>query len=134
MFVSSSNSQIEYWTEEDPDNSFAVSDRINRHRTSHDITIKPCRCDTLTILRMITIKILRNYLFKIIASEDWRGVRQDYSVGSDTVKFRSVAGALGRAVAVVFSHRQPNVTRNYLDIVLSMPGLTTLPSSSGSPW
>ena len=42
---------------------------------------------------MITIKILRNYLFKIIASEDWRGVRQDYSVGSDTVKFRSVTGA-----------------------------------------
>ena len=42
---------------------------------------------------MITSKILRNYLFKIIASEDWRGVRQDYSVGSDTVKFRSVAGA-----------------------------------------
>ena len=41
---------------------------------------------------MITFKIFRNYLFKIIASEDWRGVRQDYSVGSDTVKFRSVAG------------------------------------------
>ena len=90
-FVASSNFQIEYWTEEDPDNSFAVSDRINRHRTSHDITIKPCRCDILNILRMITVKIFRNYLFKIIASEDWRGVRQDYSVGSDTVKFRSVA-------------------------------------------
>ena len=24
----------------------------------------------------------------MIASEDWRGVRQDYRVGSDTVKFR----------------------------------------------
>ena len=119
MFVSSSNFQIEYWTEEDPDNSFAVSDRINRHRTSHDITIKPCRCDTLTILRMITVKIFRNYLFKIIASEDWRGVRQDYSVGSDTVKFRSVAvQGCGKI----------------LDIYLFMPGLTTLPSSCGSPW
>ena len=30
----------------------------------------------------------RNYLFKIIASEDWRGVRQDYRVGSDQIKFR----------------------------------------------
>ena len=52
---------------------------------------------------MITFKIFRNYLFKIIASEDWRGVRQDYSVGSDTVKFRSVAG--------VFFHRQIGMTR-----------------------
>ena len=25
---------------------------------------------------------------QVIASEDWRGVRQDYRVGSDTVKFR----------------------------------------------
>ena len=64
--------QIEYWTEEDPENSYAVSEKINRHRTSLDITIAPCR----------------NYLFKIIASEDWRGVRQDYRVSSDTVKFR----------------------------------------------
>ena len=64
--------QIESWTEEDPEASFAVSEKINRHRTSHDITIKPCR----------------NYLFKIIASEDWRGVRQDYRVASDSIKFR----------------------------------------------
>ena len=64
--------QIEYWNEEEPDESFAISEKINRHRDSHDITIKPCR----------------NYLFKVIASEDWRGVRQDYRVGSDTVKFR----------------------------------------------
>ena len=41
--------QIEYWNEEEPDESFAISETINRHRSSHDITIKPCR----------------NYLFKV---------------------------------------------------------------------
>ena len=41
--------QIEYWNEEEPDESFAISEKINRHRKSHDITIKPCR----------------NYLFKV---------------------------------------------------------------------
>ena len=41
--------QIEYWNEEEPDESFAISEKINRHRSSHDITIKPCR----------------NYLFKV---------------------------------------------------------------------
>ena len=40
---------IEYWNEEDPDGSFAVSERINRHRTSHDITIKPCRWDPVSL-------------------------------------------------------------------------------------
>ena len=28
------------------------------------------------------------HCWQVIASEDWRGVRQDYRVGSDTVKFR----------------------------------------------
>ena len=41
--------QIESWNEEEPDESFAISEKINRHRSSHDITIKPCR----------------NYLFKV---------------------------------------------------------------------
>ena len=47
--------QIEYWNEEEPDESFAISEKINRHRSSHDITIKPCR----------------NYLFKVWRL-DWR--------------------------------------------------------------
>ena len=42
--------QIEYWNEEDPDGSFAVSEVINRHRTSHDITIAPCRSEKYLIL------------------------------------------------------------------------------------
>ena len=42
--------QIEYWNEEEPTESFAISEKINRHRSSHDITIKPCR----------------NYLFKVL--------------------------------------------------------------------
>ena len=37
---------------------------------------------------ILMIVTSRNYLFKIIASEDWRGVRQDYRVGSDQIKFR----------------------------------------------
>ena len=31
---------------------------------------------------------MSDVVLQVIASEDWRGVRQDYRVGSDTVKFR----------------------------------------------
>ena len=41
--------QIEYWNEEDPEGSFAVSEVINRPRTSHDITIAPCMSDNIEI-------------------------------------------------------------------------------------
>ena len=83
--------QIEYYTEEDPEGSFAVSEIINRHRTSHDITIAPCRYlrqQRLVFSEKNHHHHVRNYLFKIIASEDWRGVRQDYKVGSDQIKFK----------------------------------------------
>ena len=45
--------QIEYWNEEDPEGSFDKSEIINRHRTSHDITIAPCRSDTELVLIII---------------------------------------------------------------------------------
>ena len=52
--------QIEYWNEEEPEESFAISEKINRHRDSHDITIKPCR----------------NYLFKVELSQPATSVRR----------------------------------------------------------
>eukprot|EP00092_Neocalanus_flemingeri_P020693 GFUD01022424.1.p1 GENE.GFUD01022424.1~~GFUD01022424.1.p1 ORF type:complete len:368 (-),score=96.64 GFUD01022424.1:15-1118(-) len=64
--------QIEYYEQEDKAGTFKVSEKINRHRRSHDIDIKPCR----------------DYLFKVIASEDWQGTREDYRMGSDTISFR----------------------------------------------
>jgi len=49
-----------------------MSGRINRHRRSHDIDIKPCT----------------DYHFKVIASEDWNGMREDFKMASDTITFR----------------------------------------------
>ena len=49
-----------------------MTEKINRHRSSFDVTIKPCR----------------DLLFRVIASEDWQGTRQDYRVGSENVNFR----------------------------------------------
>ena len=82
--------QIEYWEQNDKagtfqasskmitrrqretDFIFQVTEKINRHRSSFDVTIKPCR----------------DLLFRVIASEDWQGTRQDYRVGSENVNFR----------------------------------------------
>jgi len=63
---------IEYYEQDDRAGSFQTSERINRHRRSHDIDIKPCK----------------DYLFKVVASEDWQGTRPDYKMGSDTISFR----------------------------------------------
>jgi len=64
--------QIEYYVKDDMANTVKLSDRINRHRRSHDIDIKPCT----------------DYLFKVIASEDWNGMREDFKMASDTISFR----------------------------------------------
>jgi len=64
--------QIEYYQQEDPEGTAKLTGKINRHRKSHDIDIKPCS----------------DYLFKVIASEDWKGMREDFRMASDTISFR----------------------------------------------
>jgi len=64
--------QIEYYEKDDRAGTVQMSDRINRHRSSHDIDIKPCI----------------DYLFKVIASEDWNGMREDFKMASDVITFR----------------------------------------------
>jgi len=64
--------QIEYYEKDDRAGTVKMSDRINRHRSSHDIDIKPCI----------------DYLFKVIASEDWNGMREDFKMASDVITFR----------------------------------------------
>jgi len=64
--------QIEYYEKDDMAGTVKMSGRINRHRRSHDIDIKPCT----------------DYHFKVIASEDWNGMREDFKMASDTITFR----------------------------------------------
>ena len=46
---------IEYYEQDDRAGSFQTSERINRHRRSHDIDIKPCK----------------DYLFKVSFNSCW---------------------------------------------------------------
>ena len=71
-----------------------MSDRINRHRSSHDIDIKPC----IDYLFKVTLKnlvykwkpmlTLHVPIHQVIASEDWNGMREDFKMASDVITFR----------------------------------------------
>jgi len=64
--------QIEYYEKSDLEATPKLTGKINRHRKSYDIDIKPCS----------------EYQFKVIASEDWKGVRQDFKQSSETIVFK----------------------------------------------
>ena len=49
-----------------------MTPRINRHRRSVEIEVVPCT----------------DYYFKVIASEDWKGLREDFKVFSEVVSFK----------------------------------------------
>lgn len=49
-----------------------MTPRINRHRRSVEIDVMPCT----------------EYFFKVIASEDWKGMREDFKMFSDVVSFK----------------------------------------------
>lgn len=49
----------------------ALTPNINRHRRSVEIEVMPCT----------------DYYFKVIASEDWKGLREDFKVFSEVVPF-----------------------------------------------
>ena len=55
-----------------PENTVQMTPRINRHRRSVEIEVIPCT----------------DYFFKVIASEDWKGLREDFKVFSEVVKFK----------------------------------------------
>jgi hypothetical protein len=64
--------QVEYFQRLNPEETVAMTQRVNRHRRSVEIEVVPC-----------TI-----YFFKVIASEDWKGMREDFKVFSEVVRFR----------------------------------------------
>ena len=66
--------QIEYFRKTDLPTDLQVldvSDRIDRSRRYFDIEVIPCT----------------EYYFKVVAAEDWNGIRDDFKVYSDTVRF-----------------------------------------------
>lgn len=64
--------QIEYYEKSNMAATVKLSGKINRHRRSHDIDILPCT----------------EYMFKVIASEDWKGMREDFRMASDIISFK----------------------------------------------
>ena len=83
-----------------------MSDRINRHRSSHDIDIKPCIDYLFKVsfkniwkhrlsLQSEFVEYLKTakqsdilHKLKVIASEDWNGMREDFKMASDVITFR----------------------------------------------
>ena len=63
--------QVQYFQRLNPGQSM-MTPRINRHRRSVEIEVVPCT----------------EYYFKVIASEDWKGMREDFKVFSDVVAFK----------------------------------------------
>ena len=49
-----------------------MTPKINRHKRSYEIEVVPCT----------------EYFFKVIASEDWKGMREDFKMFSEAVAFR----------------------------------------------
>ena len=64
--------QVEYFQRLNPMETVDMTQRINRHRRSVEIEVVPCT----------------EYFFKVIASEDWNGMREDFKVFSEVVRFR----------------------------------------------
>ena len=65
--------QVEYFQRLNPAQTVQLSPRINRHRRSVEIEVMPCT----------------DYFFKVIASEDWKGLREDFKVFSEVVGYRN---------------------------------------------
>ena len=63
--------QIEYLRQTDPSQTLHVSRKIDRRQRYFDIEVIPCT----------------TYYFKVVAAEDWNGLRDDFEVYSDTVGF-----------------------------------------------
>jgi hypothetical protein len=66
--------QIEYFkrTSDEANNQILdITDKIDRSQRHHDIEVIPCT----------------EYYFKVVAAEDWNGIREDFKVYSDTVRF-----------------------------------------------
>ncbi|XP_040577792.1 uncharacterized protein [Lepeophtheirus salmonis] len=64
--------QVEYFQKQDPQGTVRLTPKINRHRRSFEIDVIPCT----------------DYYFKVIASEDWKGMREDFKMNSEVVYFK----------------------------------------------
>ena len=64
--------QVEYFQRLNPVQTVQMTPRINRHRRSVEIEVAPCT----------------DYFFKVIASEDWKGLREDFKVFSEVVTYK----------------------------------------------
>ena len=64
--------QVEYFQRLNPSGTVQLSPRINRHRRSVEIEVMPCT----------------EYFFKVIASEDWKGMREDFKMYSEVVGYK----------------------------------------------
>jgi len=64
---------VEFFQRLNPAATVQQTARINRHRRSAEVEVTPCT----------------EYIYKVIASEDWKGLREDFKVFSEAVSFQA---------------------------------------------
>ena len=63
--------QVEYFHRSEPSQPLEITNRIGRNQRSVDIEVVSCT----------------EYYFKVVAAEDWNGIREDFKVYSEAIRF-----------------------------------------------
>ena len=80
--------QIEYFEQQDPSGTVKMSGKINKNRKSIDLDIKPCSDYRFKVSPDFYL-IFRDFVsVKVIASEDWKGMREDFKTASEIMSFK----------------------------------------------
>ena len=65
-----------------------MSGKINKNRKSFDIDIKPCSDYRFKVQNLFIEEENHFTLCKVIASEDWKGMREDFKTASEIMEFK----------------------------------------------
>ena len=80
--------QIEYFEQHDPSGTVKMSGKINKNRKSIDLDIIPCSDYRFKVSPDFILIFQEFYSVKVIASEDWKGMREDFKTASEIMSFK----------------------------------------------
>ena len=82
--------QIEYYEQHDPSGTVKMSGKINKNRKSIDLEIFPCSDYRFKVCMYMypSFSISKVLISKVIASEDWKGMREDFKTASEILSFK----------------------------------------------
>ena len=90
--------QVEYFQRKNPAGTVQMTPRINRHRRSVEIEERlKLQCSGNAIFSSdcvnptyfsFQVTPCVDYFFKVIASEDWKGLREDFKMFSEVIGYK----------------------------------------------